>query len=146
MKRLHVHVSVADLEESTRFYATLFGSDPAVTKDDYAKWMLDDPAVNFAISSRGQGGGLNHLGFQVDDNDDLENIRGRLTQAGNAVADQTDAACCYAKSDKAWVTDPSGIAWETFHTTGEIEVFGDDGVPAPEVACCEPKAEAGCCS
>ncbi len=139
MKRLHVHVSVTDLDQSTKFYATLFGAQPAVVKDDYAKWMLDDPAVNFAISSRAHGsGGLSHLGFQVDEDDDLDDIRERLTAAGNAVANQTDAACCYAKSDKAWVTDPSGIAWETFHSHGEIEVFGEDGVPEQPAAdsCC----------
>ncbi len=138
MKRLHVHVLVADLEKSTKFYATLFGNDPVVIKSDYAKWMLDDPAINFAISSRSGGSGaLSHLGFQVDENDELDEIRGRLAAAGNAVTDQTDAACCYAKSDKAWVTDPSGIPWETFHSHGQIEVFGDDGVP-------EQPAASGC--
>ncbi len=136
MKRLHVHVSVEDLAASVRFYSTLFDAAPSVAKDDYAKWLLDEPGVNFAISACGRPG-LNHLGFQVED-DDLHAISDRLAAAGNSVVEQADAACCYAVSDKAWVTDPSGIPWETFHSHGEIAVFGADGAPAPA-------AKASCC-
>ena len=141
MKRLQVHVSVEDLAASVRFYSTLFDAAPSVAEDDYAKWMLDEPGVNFAISARGNRPGLNHLGFQVED-DELHAISDRLAAAGNSVVEQTDAACCYAVSDKTWVTDPSGIAWETFHSHGQIAVFGADTAPAPAPASAATK---GCC-
>ena len=128
MKRLHVHIIVRDLDDSIGFYKTLFDAEPSVLKDDYAKWMLDDPRVNFAISARGGAAGINHLGIQVDAGE-LAALTGRLQSAGRAVSEQSDAACCYAKSDKTWIEDPQGVRWEAFHSTGEIAVFGADTVP-----------------
>ena len=126
MKRLHVHLSVNDLAASVDFYATLFGTAPSVLKGDYAKWALDDPRVNFAISQRARTAGLDHLGIQVDGGEELQEVAGRLAASGATVVAQEDAACCYARSDKAWVNDPQGIAWETFHSHGEIAVYGED--------------------
>ena len=142
MKRFHVHVAVNDLEHSIRFYSTLFGQPPSVHKDDYAKWMLDDPRINFAISMRGNAEGLNHLGIQAESADELGEIHRRLQGADQAVLEEADASCCYAKSDKYWVTDPAGIAWESFHTLGDIPTFNGAGKAAPEAAtssaCCAP--------
>ncbi len=207
MKRLHVHIVVRDLGDSIGFYKTLFDAEPSVLKDDYAKWMLDDPYVNFAISARGGAAGLNHLGVQVDagelaaltdrlqsagravseqsdaaccyakwmlddpcvnfaisarggtaginhlgvqvEADELAALTGRLRSAGRAVAEQSDAACCYAKSDKTWIEDPEGVRWEAFHSTGEIAVFGADTVPdmkparAEKDPCCGVEGTAG---
>lgn len=127
MKRLHVHVSVSDLEDSVRFYSQLFASEPTVSKPDYAKWMLEDPRVNFAISAKcGRGTRINHLGIQAESSQELEEINVRLKEAGQATIDQTAAKCCYAVSDKHWATDPSGIVWEMFHTMSEASVYGDD--------------------
>jgi catechol 2,3-dioxygenase-like lactoylglutathione lyase family enzyme len=141
MKCLHVHVAVEDLARSKAFYATLFGAAPTVVKDDYAKWMLDDPRVNFAISARGRGGGVDHLGIQVDSADELAELAGRLKRAGETTLDQAATTCCYAKSDKAWVNDPAGVRWETFHTFDEAATFGEDEAdPAPS------PAGASCCS
>lgn len=131
MKRLHVHVTVRDLAASIGFYETLFGEAPSVLKDDYAKWMLDDPRVNFAISTEGtRAVGFDHLGIQVESADELAEIAGRLKAAQEQVVEQEEAACCHAVSDKAWVADPQGVAWETFHTTGEATHYGDDRVDA----------------
>ena len=130
MKRLHVHVVVQDLGESVRFYSTLFAAEPTVIKDDYAKWMLDDPRVNFAISNRGGRPGVDHLGIQVEDDGALSRLDARLRDAGRTVHEQKAARCCYARGDKVWVTDPQGVAWETFATFGEINVFGEDSAPA----------------
>lgn len=139
MKRFHVHVAVKDLSENIRFYSHLFGREPAVRKQDYAKWMLEDPRVNFAISSRGHRPGVNHLGFQVEDDAELSESRARLDAASIDLLDQPQASCCYAKSDKYWTTDPQGIAWETFRTLGEVPVFGADTVSASdEATCCIP--------
>jgi catechol 2,3-dioxygenase-like lactoylglutathione lyase family enzyme len=144
MKRFHVHVAVDDLAISTKFYAALFGAPPTVKKDDYAKWMLDDPRINFAISTRGNKIGVNHLGFQTDGADELEDIHARLQSADAAVLAEEGASCCYAKSDKYWVTDPSGIAWESFHTLGSIPTFnGNTALPAVGAAD-EPSASACC--
>jgi catechol 2,3-dioxygenase-like lactoylglutathione lyase family enzyme len=126
MKRLHVHVSVNDLPASIRFYRTLFGAEPVVTKPDYAKWMLDDPRVNFAISAQRQPPGVNHLGFQVDTDEELRGMRAQLEAADARMLEENEQPCCYAKSDKYWVTDPTGIAWETFRTLGSIPVYGRD--------------------
>jgi catechol 2,3-dioxygenase-like lactoylglutathione lyase family enzyme len=126
MKRLHVHVAVADLSESIRFYSELFASQPTVRKADYAKWMLDDPRVNFAISAHRQPVGVNHLGFQVESDEELRGMRARLEAADARMIEEKAQSCCYARSDKYWVTDPSGIAWETFHTLGSIPVYGED--------------------
>jgi catechol 2,3-dioxygenase-like lactoylglutathione lyase family enzyme len=141
MKRFHVHVAVPNLAESVRFYSTLFGSEPTVTKDDYAKWMLDDPRVNFAISQRGASVGINHLGFQVDSDDELEALHAQLESADQAVLAEQGANCCYAKSNKYWVTDPAGIAWESFHTLGSIPMFGS-GEPSQG----ESDGSSGCCT
>jgi catechol 2,3-dioxygenase-like lactoylglutathione lyase family enzyme len=165
MKRLHVHVAVDDLAQSIRFYNTLFHATPAVMKPDYAKWMLEDPRVNFAISTRSGKSGLDHLGIQVETPDELHEVYDRLQQADRPVLEEGDTTCCYAKSEKAWITDPQGLSWETFLTSGESTVYGDsvDLGPiriasadtvccTPETlgACCEPKAEPGvktaCCA
>lgn len=142
MKRFHVHVRVADLEQSVGFYSTLFGVSPAVLKPDYAKWMLEDPRVNFAISANSEDAGLDHLGLQVESDDDLATIAERLTVAGNAVATQKNAACCYAVGNKEWVADPSGISWETFHTFGENTVYGTASVPREALTI---ESSGGCC-
>lgn len=148
MKRLHVHVAVGDIEKSTEFYSALFGSQPTVQKTDYVKWMLDDPRVNFAISARGREPGLDHLGIQVENDAELEEVSHRLKAADMQVLDEGSATCCYAESEKAWVLDPQGIAWETFLTKGEATVYGDDNkvstadVPmAKGSACCAPSVE-----
>jgi predicted enzyme related to lactoylglutathione lyase len=147
MKRLHVHVAVDDLQRAVGFYSALFAAQPAVLKTDYAKWMLDDPRVNFAISTRGREPGLDHLGIQAENADELKEIHARLHTAGGAVVEQGQTTCCYAKSEKSWIDDPSGIAWETFLTTGENTDYGDgSGERAPRIAreksCCAPQAVA----
>jgi len=126
MKRFHVHVSVDDLDQSVRFYSTLFASPPTVLRSDYAKWMLDDPRVNFAISTHRQPVGVNHLGFQLDTVEELRGMHAQLRSADAQLVQERDQACCYARSDKYWVTDPTGIAWESFHTLGSIPVYGED--------------------
>lgn len=126
MKRFHVHVSVSDLTESVGFYSQLFGMAPTVQKADYAKWMLDEPRVNFAISSQRQPLGVNHLGFQVESDEELHRMRAQLTAADTRMIQEKEQSCCYARADKYWVTDPTGIAWETFHTLGSIPVYGED--------------------
>ena len=133
MKRLHVHVSVGNLADSIRFYSTLFDAAPSVERADYAKWMLTDPPVNFAISNRSQQLGLDHLGIQVDNRDELEEIAGRLKSAQQVPLEQKAAACCYAVSDKAWASDPQGLAWETFYTHGDSTVYGDDSVRPADI-------------
>lgn len=156
MKRLHVHVAVDDLQQSIGFYSALFAAAPSVTKPDYAKWMLDDPHVNFAISTRGRQAGLDHLGIQVENQEELHEVYARLRKAGGDIVEQGQTACCYARSEKSWIDDPAGISWETFHTTGESTDYGDGSgervarvaheksccAPAPAVA--EPAAACGC--
>jgi catechol 2,3-dioxygenase-like lactoylglutathione lyase family enzyme len=132
MKRMHLHVSVPDLAQSIEFYATLFGAPPAVVKPDYAKWMLEDPRVNFAISQRGGPAGVEHVGIQVESQGELAELAERLKAAGNKTFDQTATTCCYAKGDKSWVNDPSGVRWETFFTFGEATTYGED--PQAEAA------------
>lgn len=162
MKRLHVHVAVADLEQSIRFYATLFGTGPSVRKQDYAKWMLDDPRVNFAISQRGEQPGLSHLGVQAENSEELEAIGARLKAAEAVTLSEKNTSCCYAQSDKYWTEDPQGVRWESFLTHGESTVYGgrEGGtsaaccVPAggrnaaQSSGCCDPHgaAQAGCCT
>jgi catechol 2,3-dioxygenase-like lactoylglutathione lyase family enzyme len=144
MKRFHVHVRVEDLESSVRFYSTLFGAEPAVIKPDYAKWMLDDPRVNFAISNRvANNPGVDHLGFQVDSNEELAVIADRLRSADASVASQKSAACCYAVGNKEWTADPSGISWESFYTFDDSTVYGSDLAPR-ETATLESSG-GGCC-
>ena len=145
MKRLHVHVGVADLDRSIAFYSTLFAAEPAVVKDDYAKWMLDDPRVNFAISMRGNKPGLNHLGIQVETESELAEVYGRLQAADRPVLEEGKTTCCYAQSEKSWIDDPAGIAWETFLTTGEATNYGSSR-PTNTVRCCDTASAstAGC--
>ncbi len=147
MKRLHVHVGVNDLDQSIQFYSTLFAAEPIVRKTDYAKWMLDDPRVNFAISLRAENTGVRHLGIQAETADELQEIYARLKQADAPIFEEGATTCCYAKSEKTWVDDPQGVSWETFHTTGESTTYGG-GVEsaAPEShaatkpgACCGPR-------
>ncbi len=144
MKRFHVHVAVDDLDGSKAFYTKLFGAEPAVVKRDYAKWMIEDPRVNFAISTGRDRTGIEHLGLQADSAEELAEIRGRLVEAGAGIADEPGANCCYAHSDKHWTVDPQGIAWESFHTLGEALHYGNDHGPArkAESAC----GGSGCCA
>jgi len=135
MKRFHVHVSVDDVAANVRFYSIIFGAEPTVRKHDYAKWMLEDPKLNFAISRRGRAAGVNHLGIQVDSDEELGELRRRVASAEVALLDQKDASCCYAKSNKYWVMDPQGVPWETYHTMGAIETFGEHTPRQPQ-ACC----------
>ncbi|MFA6606810.1 MAG: ArsI/CadI family heavy metal resistance metalloenzyme, partial [Sphingomonas sp.] len=128
MKRLHLHVSVPDIDQAIGFYTTLFDTPPTVTKDDYAKWMLEDPRVNLAISSRGRSAGIDHVGVQVDSAEELAELATRLKAAGSTTFDQEATTCCYAKSDKSWVTDTAGVRWETFFTHGEATAYGEDEV------------------
>ena len=125
MKRFHVHVGVENLSQAIGFYSTLFAIKPAVVKPDYAKWMLDDPRVNFAISTRGREPGLDHLGIQVESQSELQEVYARLHKAGGTIIEQGQTACCYARSEKSWIDDPAGIAWETFYTTGQNTEYGD---------------------
>jgi len=143
MKRFHVHVHVEDLARSIGFYSKLFDAEPARVEGDYAKWMLDDPAVNFAISTRGTQPGIDHLGFQTDDPAELAAMKERAEQADMALLDEGETTCCYARSEKHWVTDPQGIAWEHFQTLGSIPVFRESAdASGPAAACCTPAAEA----
>jgi predicted enzyme related to lactoylglutathione lyase len=156
MTRLHVHVSVEDIDRSIGFYSALFAAEPSVVKSDYAKWMLEDPRVNFAISTRGREPGLDHLGIQVETTDELQEVYARLRQAGGNVIEQGQTTCCYANSEKSWIDDPAGIAWETFHTTGESTLYGDGTgenrarvAHEKQSACCAPQSapnqSSACC-
>src|ERR1700754_2714878 len=163
MKRLHVHVAVGDLPQSIVCYSALFAAQTAVVKTDYAKWMLDDPRVNFAISTRGRQPGLDHLGIQAENHEELKDVYVRLHKAGGTVIKQGQTNCCYAKSEKSWIDDPAGISWETFHTTGESTDYGDgtgervaraarEPDAAAAAACCPPApapapaAQSACCA
>lgn len=138
MKRLHIHAAVSDLAASIRFYSALFAADPIVSKDDYAKWMLEDPRVNFAISTRSAQTGVNHLGIQAEDAEELAQIELRARNADLDAQPESGASCCYARSDKYWLTDPQGIVWEAFHTLGDVPVYGSD--TRGKQACCAPPA------
>ena len=149
MKRLHVHVGVEDLANSIRFYSTLFGAEPTVVKDDYARWMLDDPRVNFAISEGNHAEkGIEHLGIQVESTAELAEVYGRLKTADGPVLEEGQTTCCYAKSEKSWITDPDGVVWEAFLTNGQATVYGEDpalGTLSDSLdgdKCCLPKAAA----
>ena len=161
MKRLHVHIAVDDLQRSIDFYSTLFDAPPSVRKDDYAKWMLEDPRVNLAISARGAAPGVEHLGIQAEESGELADVYDRLKRADAPVLEEGETVCCYAQSEKSWVSDPAGVPWEVFHTTGDSAVYGggpelNDGRLASTPtgmavggACCapaitEPKSS-GCC-
>ena len=151
MKRFHVNISVTDLDASIGFYTSLFDTEPAVVKADYAKWMLDDPRVNFAITTHGSGKGIDHLGIQVENEDELGEVYSRLQSAGAPVIEEGETTCCYANSEKSWIFDPQGIAWETFLTRGESPVYGTDVSKSIEAdsACCTPRqkapADSACC-
>lgn len=157
MKRFHVHVGVADLETSIAFYSGLFGTAPSVAKPDYAKWMLDDPRINFAISQKcGAAKGIEHLGLQVEDADELAEVYGRLKTASGPVLEEGATTCCYARSEKSWIADPDGVVWEAFLTMGESTVYGDSpdfaGLTSDQAAanaCCAPQvaapASTSCC-
>ena len=156
MNRFHVHLNVADLSTSIAFYTGLFAASPTVEKPDYAKWMLDDPRINFAISARGRPLGVDHLGLQADSADGLAVLGERLQAAGGAVVPEAASVCCYAQSDKAWTDDPQGVRWETFHTTGESTTYSAAGAPCatdgasctPDIAAMRPTADTGarCCA
>ena len=151
MKRLHVNMSVDDLDTSIGFYTSLFATEPTVQKEDYAKWMLDDPSVNFAITTRGKRKGIDHLGIQVENEAELSEVYSRLHSAGAPVIEEGETTCCYANSEKSWIFDPEGIAWETFLTRGESPVYGSDFIESAsqDSACCTPRqkapADSGCC-
>jgi catechol 2,3-dioxygenase-like lactoylglutathione lyase family enzyme len=148
--RFHVHVGVADLDQSIAFYSGLFGAQPSVTKPDYAKWMLEDPKINFAISQKdGATKGVEHLGVQVDSESELAAVYGRLKAAGGPVLEEGATTCCYAKSEKSWIADPDGVVWEAFHTTGDSTNYGASpdiaglaSANAAASACCAPQVEA----
>lgn len=158
MKRFHVHLHVNDLDKSIGFYSALFNQAPTRTEADYAKWMLEDPPVNFAISTRGEQPGIDHLGIQTDNAEELQALKDRATAADISLLDEGATTCCYASSEKHWITDPQGIAWEHFHTLGNIPVFREKADEASAVACCAPSGApathcctpaaeaAGCCS
>jgi catechol 2,3-dioxygenase-like lactoylglutathione lyase family enzyme len=157
MKRFHVHTHVEDLQANIAFYSKLFGAEPTRVEGDYAKWMLEDPRINFAISTRGSKPGVAHLGIQTDTEEELAALKAQARAADITLLDQGEASCCYARSDKYWVTDPQGIAWEQFHTLGNIPVFGESKTAsrdAQATACCAPrgkpvsvpvKAASSCC-
>jgi catechol 2,3-dioxygenase-like lactoylglutathione lyase family enzyme len=155
MKRLHVHVGVEDLDRSVSFYSKLFGAEPAVLKNDYAKWMIEDPRVNFAISSGNHASkGVEHLGIQVESNEELADVYGRLRAADRPILEEGATTCCYAKSEKSWIADPDGVVWEAFYTNGESTAYGDSPAltalseSAAENACCAPALPApkvSCC-
>ena len=155
MNRFHVHLNVADLPASVRFYSELFGAEPTVHKDDYAKWMLEDPRVNFAISNTGRAPGIDHLGIQAESGDALAALGQRLDAAGGTVVPEAATICCYAQSDKLWTEDPQGTRWETFHTLGDATSYYEAGAPcatdgnscSPDLSGVQPKAGAGaaCC-
>ena len=146
MKRLHIHMGVENLEESIRFYTALFGAEPVKTKADYAKWMVDDPSVNFAISTRASKKGVDHLGIQVDSSQELDAIRAQMSAANISTHSDGETTCCYAKSEKSWVNDPNGIAWEAYHTMDDAQIFSD-AEQEEQSACCVPetKGQPGCC-
>jgi catechol 2,3-dioxygenase-like lactoylglutathione lyase family enzyme len=160
MKRFHVHVAVDDIEQGVRFYSALFGAAPARREPDYAKWMVEDPRINFAISSRGGRPGIDHVGLQVDSAEELANLREQLRTADAAVIDELGSSCCYARSDKHWITDPAGVAWESFHTLDNIPTFNGlqpiviasatgqpaaASLPSKVAACCSPGPDSSCC-
>jgi catechol 2,3-dioxygenase-like lactoylglutathione lyase family enzyme len=159
MKRMHIHVGVDDLAQSVHFYSALFAAEPSVLATDYAKWMLDDPRVNFAISAGHAGRGIEHLGIQVDDAAELAEVAARLSRADGPILEEAATTCCYATSSKAWIADPQGVVWETFLTTGTATNYGASpalarlqGATAAEGTCCAPvlapasaASKAGCC-
>lgn len=151
MKRLHIHLSVDDITKNIEFYSTMFGSKPTLVHDDYAKWLLDDPRVNFAISNRNTKTGLDHLGIQAENDQELQAIKQQLDATQSEVVEQEGTSCCYAESDKYWITDPQGIAWESFHSLKEIPTFNDEPIAVEKnesSSCCTPdnnSSSSSCC-
>ncbi len=145
MKRFHIHVGVKDINQSVQFYSTLFGQKPTKLKDDYAKWMLEDPRINFAISTRVGENGVDHLGIQVDEDAELTELTDRLKKADLGVHSEGETTCCYAESKKAWVQDPSGVAWETYRTMGDAEIFSAKEEADAEACCVPGDEENSCC-
>lgn len=154
MKRFHVHMHVADLDKSIGFYSKLFAAEPVRVESDYAKWMLEDPRLNFAISTRAAQPGIDHLGFQTDDAEELDALKARVEAADMALLDEGETTCCYARSEKHWITDPQGIAWEHFHTLSNIPVFSEAQTVGAAAVCCtpaessapEPAEASACCT
>jgi catechol 2,3-dioxygenase-like lactoylglutathione lyase family enzyme len=151
MKRLHIHVAVVDLPASIHFYSRLFGAEPAVLKDDYAKWLLEDPSANFAISRRGTESGVRHLGIQVENRAELADVYRRLQRADRPVLDEGATTCCYARGEKSWIEDPQGVKWEAFLTVGEATTYGGGETRAAPESCCEPAVQSSttqkrCCA
>lgn len=151
MKRLHVHVSVENIEESVKFYTAMFGAGPVKQKPDYAKWLINEPSVNFAISAKGRAPGFDHFGIQVDEDSELAEVRKRIGTAELKTFDEGETTCCYAKSDKTWVMDPAGLPWEAYKFMGDAEIF-QEAKSEGSAACCAPKAaepvtekKSGCC-
>ena len=146
MKRFHIHVGVEKLDESIRFYSGLFGAKPVKTKPDYAKWLLEDPRVNFAISTRAKSNGVDHLGIQVEEESELAELRERLKTGDMAVVEEGETVCCYARSEKSWIQDPTGIPWEAYRTMEDAQLFSDHADQA-ESACCTPETmgQPECC-
>ncbi|MCA9500610.1 MAG: VOC family protein [Nitrospira sp.] len=157
MKRLHIHIGVERLDEAIRFYSKMFGAEPVKRKPDYAKWMLEEPCVNLAISTRTSTKGVDHLGIQVEEEQELDEIRQRLQAGSLPVAEEGETLCCYAKSDKSWVLDPAGVPWEAYRTMEDAEIFSTHSART-DTACCEPaflarpesklpeRESSGCCS
>jgi len=147
MKRMHIHIGVDKLEESIRFYSALFGAEPIKRKADYAKWLLEDPRVNFAISTRTNAHGMDHLGIQVEDEQELIELRERLKAADMALVDEEETVCCYARSEKTWTRDPVGIPWEAYRVMEDAQVFSNRSDETAS-ACCTPDtmAQPGCCT
>jgi catechol 2,3-dioxygenase-like lactoylglutathione lyase family enzyme len=147
MKRFHIHVGVEKLDESILFYSALFGAEPVKTKTDYAKWLLEDPRVNFAISTRAKKNGIDHLGIQVEEESELTELRERIKAGEMAIVEEGETVCCYARSDKSWIQDPSGIPWEAYRTMEDAQLFSDHPDQA-EHACCTPETmgEPDCCA
>ncbi len=147
MKTMHIHIGVASIEQSIPFYSALFGVEPVKVKSDYAKWALEDPKVNFAISTRVSGHGVDHLGIQVSDDTELAAMRKRIQDADIATWDEGETVCCYARSDKSWVTDPSGVAWETYHTMEDAEIYSPASRVDTDGACCvsSQASNSACC-
>lgn len=145
MKRFHVHAHVEDLQKSVAFYTKMFGAEPTRVESDYAKWMLEDPRLNFAISTRGSKPGIDHLGIQTDTEEELAELKARAQAADLSIAEEGETTCCYARSEKHWLTDPQGIAWEHYHTLGDIPVFSQRpvGEAADASACCAPRSSRG---
>jgi catechol 2,3-dioxygenase-like lactoylglutathione lyase family enzyme len=144
MKRFHVHMHVSDLQANIAFYSRLFGAQPTRVETDYAKWMLEDPRINFAISTRGEADGVDHLGIQTDTDEELAQLKAQAQEADMALLDEGETTCCYARSDKYWLTDPQGMAWEQFRTLDSIPVFREaEPVAASEAACCAPRTPRG---